>query len=227
MISRPSAESAAAWRERSENLKDSAVELREPRVGRHSAVPAMPKPEAELVERATRGDRAAIQHVLTFVQPVVIRYCRARLGWIERAYGSADDVAQEVCIAVVKALPTYRDEGKPFLAFVYGIASHKVADAMRSAGRHHAEPVAEVPDGAAADPTPEDRALSREQAERLSLLMEQLPRQKREILLLRIVLGLSAQETAEIMGSTPGAVRVAQHRALSSLREMLSRTPSS
>ncbi|MDX8034870.1 RNA polymerase sigma factor ShbA [Lentzea sp. BCCO 10_0856] len=184
----------------------------------------MPVPETELLERATKGDRAAVQLVLTFVRPVVVRYCRARLGWINRAYGSADDVTQEVCLAVVKALPTYRDEGRPFLAFVYGIASHKVSDAMRLSSRHHAEPVAQVPDGASAEVAPEDRVLRQELAERLSLLMEQLPGPKREILLLRVVLGLSAQETAEIIGCTPGAVRVAQHRALSTLREIVSRT---
>jgi RNA polymerase sigma-70 factor (ECF subfamily) len=40
--------------------------------------------------------------------------------------------------------------------------------------------------------------------------------------LLRVVVGLSAEETAEAVGSTPGAVRVAQHRALARLRRTLS-----
>jgi RNA polymerase sigma-70 factor (ECF subfamily) len=45
-----------------------------------------------------------------------------------------------------------------------------------------------------------------------------LPEKQREILTLRIVVGLSAEETAEAVGSTPGAVRVAQHRALARLK---------
>jgi RNA polymerase sigma-70 factor (ECF subfamily) len=49
-----------------------------------------------------------------------------------------------------------------------------------------------------------------------------LPDKQREILLLRVVVGLSAEETAEAVGSTPGAVRVAQHRALTRLRKELS-----
>lgn len=52
-------------------------------------------------------------------------------------------------------------------------------------------------------------------------LMGMLPDKQREILVLRVVVGLSAEETAEAVGSTPGAVRVAQHRALSRLRSML------
>ncbi|MGH3816140.1 MAG: sigma factor-like helix-turn-helix DNA-binding protein, partial [Pseudonocardiaceae bacterium] len=47
------------------------------------------------------------------------------------------------------------------------------------------------------------------------------PDKQREILVLRVVVGLSAEETAEAVGSTPGAVRVAQHRALGKLRNVL------
>ena len=67
-----------------------------------------------------------------------VKYCRSRIGRYERSYASADDVAQEVCLAVLTALPAYREQGRPFLAFVYGIASHKVADAHRSAARNRA-----------------------------------------------------------------------------------------
>ena len=50
-------------------------------------------------------------------------------------------------------------------------------------------------------------------------LLRLLPDKQREILVLRVVVGLSAEETAEAVGSTPGAVRVAQHRALGRLRK--------
>jgi RNA polymerase sigma-70 factor (ECF subfamily) len=53
----------------------------------------------------------------------------------------------------------------------------------------------------------------------MSRLLEQLPEKQREIIVLRVVVGLSAEETAEAVGSTPGAVRVAQHRALARLRK--------
>jgi RNA polymerase sigma-70 factor (ECF subfamily) len=48
-----------------------------------------------------------------------------------------------------------------------------------------------------------------------------LPDKQREILILRVVVGLSAEETAEAVGSTPGAVRVAQHRALARLKSAI------
>lgn len=58
-------------------------------------------------------------------------------------------------------------------------------------------------------------------AEKMTQLLDTLPEKQREILRLRIVVGLSAEETAEAVGSTPGAVRVAQHRALGRLRGVL------
>jgi RNA polymerase sigma-70 factor, ECF subfamily len=153
---------------------------------------------------------------------MVVRYCRARVGRQERTFASADDVAQEVCLAVLTALPSYRDQGRPFLAFVYGIAAHKVADAHRTAGRNRTEPVAEIPDEPEPGAGPEQWALRRELNGQLSELLGVLPDKQREIVVLRVVVGLSAEETAEAVGSTPGAVRVAQHRALSRLRKALS-----
>jgi RNA polymerase sigma-70 factor, ECF subfamily len=172
----------------------------------------------ELVARAMTGDRVAVGHVLTIIRPLVVRYCRARLGR-ERSFATADDVAQEVCLAVLTALPGYRVQGRPFLAFVYGIASHKVIDAHRAATRNRSEPVAELPDAAEAADGPEQRALRVELSAEMGRMLDLLPEKQREILVLRVVVGLSAEETAEAVGSTPGAVRVAQHRALARLRK--------
>jgi RNA polymerase sigma-70 factor (ECF subfamily) len=167
------------------------------------------------------GDPAAVGRVLSIIRPLVVRYCRARLGRLDRLSVSADDVAQEVCLAVLTALPGYRVQGRPFLAFVYGIASHKVIDAHRSATRNRAEPVADLPDSAESSDGPEQRALRVELSDELSQLLETLPEKQREILVLRVVVGLSAEETADAVGSTPGAVRVAQHRALARLRKSM------
>ncbi|GLZ29786.1 hypothetical protein Lesp02_19760 [Lentzea sp. NBRC 105346] len=174
-----------------------------------------------LVAQAVQGDRRSIERLLMLIRPLIVRYCRARVGRFERSYSSADDVAQEVCMAVLTSLPNYREQGRPFLAFVYGIAAHKVADSHRAAARNRAEPVDEVPDGPELEPGPEQSALRLESAEEMSRLLGVLPAKQREILVLRVVLGLSAEETAEMIGSTPGAVRVAQHRALGRLRKEL------
>lgn len=170
------------------------------------------------VAAAVVGDRDALREVLETIRPLVVRYCRARVGAGERSGQSADDVAQEVCLATITALPRYRDQGRPFLAFVYGIAAHKVADAHRAGARNRAYATESVPEMAAPDTGPEQRAIDADASARMNRLLQVLPDKQREILILRVVVGLSAEETAAAVGSTPGAVRVAQHRALARLR---------
>ena len=124
-------------------------------------------------------------------------------------------------MAVVGALPNYQLKGLSFRAFVYGIAAHKVTDAFRAIGRNRAEPVADLPDGPVTADGPEHRLLAAEMSARLGKLLAHLTPRQREVLVLRLAVGLSAEETAQAVRSTPGAVRVTQHRALGRLRKIL------
>jgi RNA polymerase sigma-70 factor (ECF subfamily) len=170
-----------------------------------------------VVADAVAGDRDALREVLQTIRPIVIRYCRARIGTFERSDLSADDVAQEVCLAAVMALPRYRDRGRPFLAFVYGIAAHKVADARRQALRHPV-PIEQLPDIVDVGPGPADQVVKADEAEMARDLLDLLPPAQRELLILRVAVGLSAEETGRVLDMSAGAVRVAQHRALARLR---------
>jgi RNA polymerase sigma-70 factor (ECF subfamily) len=174
-----------------------------------------------LVPAAVAGDLEARDLLLAEIQPLVQRYCRGRLGRNESVIGSADDVAQDVCLAVISALPHYEIKGLSFRAFVYGIAAHKVTDAFRAIGRNRSDPVADLPDSPILSDGPEQRLLAAELAERLGHLLHKLTPRQREVLVLRIAVGLSAEETAQVVGSTPGAVRVTQHRALNRLRGVI------
>jgi RNA polymerase sigma-70 factor, ECF subfamily len=166
---------------------------------------------------AATGDTVATHELLTYLRPIMVRYCRGRLGRV-RPVSSPDDVAQEVCLAVYRALPTYRNLGRPFLSFVFGVAAHKVADVHRAAARDRSLPTAETPDPLDVEESPEQIALRRELVEQTGGLLRTLLPRQRQILIMRVVLGMSAQETADAVGTTPDAVRVAQHRALSRLR---------
>jgi RNA polymerase sigma-70 factor (ECF subfamily) len=178
-------------------------------------------PDADTVDRAVRGDAGATAELIASVRPELVRYCRARLGRIGGGYTTADDVAQEVCLAILRALPNFRDQGRPFVAFAYGIAAHKVADAQRAALRDLAVAPDEVlhnrPDPA---PGPEQRALSADLTRRLSRLLRHLSDVQREIIVLRVAVGLSADEVGAVLGMTAAAVRVAQSRALARLRTL-------
>jgi RNA polymerase sigma-70 factor (ECF subfamily) len=171
-----------------------------------------------LATAATGGDSDATDVLLVRVRQLALRYARARL-MRHGAEDLAQDVAQEVCMAVIAALPTFEHRGSPFEAFVYSVASHKLADAQRTLLRGPT-PVAEFPDRVDHSGGPEDRAVARDELRRVMSLLDQLPTSSREILILRVAMGMSAEETAAALGMSAGAVRVAQHRALAKVRAM-------
>lgn len=174
---------------------------------------------SRLAMRARAGDAESVGGLMERVRLIAHRYCRARLAsWVGGLH-SADDVAQEVCIAVLTALPRYRDEGKPFEAFVYGIAARKVADSQRSMARAD-RPTDDLPDDIDESPTPEEHALNAADLRHAMTLLDELPEKLREVVVLRVAAGMSADETGRSLGMTAGAVRVAQHRALGRLREL-------
>ncbi len=172
---------------------------------------------ASLVPLAQNGDQRALKEIIKVVHPTVLRYARARISGGRTP--TAEDVAQEVCLAVATSVHKYQDTGKPFMAFVYGIAFNKVTDAHRALSRDKSSPTDDVPDQEFLGSTPEDAAMVEVGSNRVRELLDLLSEKAREIVVLRIFVGLSAEETAEITGSTAGAVRVAQHRALATMRK--------
>jgi RNA polymerase sigma-70 factor (ECF subfamily) len=178
----------------------------------------------EVVAAAVAGEGPAVDALLAYVHPLAVRYCRGRLVRLPGgARHHVDDVVQEVCVAVLCALPRYRDEGRPFEAFVYGIAAHKIADLQRAAMRGPGStviPPGDLPETPDESLGPEERALLSSDAAWIRELLSNLPARQRELVLLRVAAGLSAEETGEVLGMSPGAVRVAQHRALSRLRAL-------
>ena len=120
----------------------------------------------------------------------------------------------------MSALPRYVDQGRPVTAWVFGIAANKVREQRRSTSRRRETLVDGVTE-CASDETfePERVAVQLDTARRVAELLATLPEQQAEILRLRVAAGLTAEETAAVLGMTPGAVRVAQHRALARLRD--------
>jgi RNA polymerase sigma-70 factor (ECF subfamily) len=182
--------------------------------------------EAELDElalRASRGDQVALGELLNRIRGPVVWQCRARMSGRTVGQHTPEDVAQEVLIAVCGALSRFRPNETRWMAFVYGIVRNKVIDAYRAAGRDRSEPMEELPDHIDDDDRagPEAAVLRSADLDLLQGLLDELPDPQREVLVLRVAMGYSAEETARTVGSTPGAVRVTQHRAMLRLRALL------
>lgn len=187
-----------------------------PRPATQHAVTAADDELSSAVAAAVQGDRGALATVLELIRPLVVRYTRARFTRTSKR-PDPDDLAQEILLAVLTALPRYRDQGRPFMAFVYGIAAHKVAAAERAIVRPEEPTEVEIPEDLS--PLFEQRALEPETDTELSSFLATLPDQEREILILRLALGLSLRDTAVAVDSTTDAVERIQERALARLEK--------
>lgn len=178
------------------------------------------EPDPDDVAAAVRGDAPATARVLAAAHRLVVRYGRARLG--TGGVVAAEDLAQDVCLAVLRVLPHYVDRGRPFTAYVHRIAVNRMNDLHRAALRAPVDALGDVADrfDEPVDPAPgpDTTALQRELGGDLRAALERLPAGQREVLVLRVALGYSTAEVAELLGVTPGSVRITQHRALARLR---------
>ncbi len=179
----------------------------------------MPEPNlASMVRAAQDGDEEAFRVLYQQVQPGLLRYLRSMVG------DDAEDVASEVWLQVTRDLRRFRDEGSGFRAWATGIARHRALDHLRHQGRR---PTVAVPADVLVDlPSGHDAADQAEQAAatRAAIAMiATLPRDQAEAILLRVVVGLDAKATAQVLGKRPGAVRTAAWRGLRRLAARLDR----
>ena len=177
----------------------------------------MPEPLDAAVDAARSGDRAAISLLFRDLQPRLLRYLRSQLP------EGAEDVASETWLALAPRLGEVEGGVVGLRRLAFTIARRRLVDERR---RRAARPVpADGPmpeDAAGLRSGTEDEAIAALGAqEAVDLVVRTLPADAAEIVLLRVVAGLSADEVAVILGRTPGAIRVAQHRALARLAEAL------
>lgn len=176
--------------------------------------------ERRLVEAACRGEESAIEALYRTHYDTIYRYVILRVG----SLSAAEDVTSQVFLGMVRGLGRYRDEGKPFVAWLYGIAQKQIAFFQRSQGRSPSlvdlDAAAELmADGVGPHATAEQRELRVAVARALG----HVPEGQREVIMLRYMLSLSLAETAAVVGRTEGAVKQLQLRGLATLKNVLGR----
>lgn len=167
---------------------------------------------------AQGGDEEAFACLFRAVQPALLGYLRVI------AQDAADDVAGETWLQVVVGLAAFRGGEGAFRAWVFTIARHRAIDAGRARARRRTVPLDQ--DEAAellTSPGAGDQALEAISTQAVLALLSALPREQAEIILLRVVAGLSVEDVARMVGKSPGAVRVAAHRALRRLAATVER----
>ncbi len=168
----------------------------------------------ELVERAQAGDLAACGAIYDAFAPRVYRYFRFRAPADE-----AEDLMQRVFLKVVEQLPSYRNTGSPFAAWLFRVARNTWIDAGRT--NRPALPL-EVAAGQPSDTgDPERESLATLDGEQLRKTVGTLPGEQREVIVYRFFAGMSSIEIAALMGKSEGSVRALQFRAIENLRRRL------
>jgi RNA polymerase sigma-70 factor (ECF subfamily) len=171
--------------------------------------------EAELLDRARRGQKTAIAELYRRHVDAIYRYVYARVGDAHMA----EDLTAQVFVNALEGLSGYEPKGTPFRAWLYRIAHARTVDHWRRQGRRQEVPLPEdLPsDAPGADELSEAEA---EWAAAIDLLA-QLTDDQQEVILLRFIGEMSLAETATILSKTVGAVKAIQHRALASVARLI------
>ena len=172
--------------------------------------------DAELITAARAGDRAAVEELLARYEPSIYRFGLRMCGDED----AAREVLQETLLAAFRYLPGFRGDAA-LSTWLYQIARSFCIKERR--GQH---PTRSLDDQAAAQlvdaaPAPDARVHAREIGEQLSRAIAKLAPDQREVLILRDVEGLSAEQAAEVVGVEVGALKSRLHRARMALRTEL------
>lgn len=166
----------------------------------------------DVLAAAQHGSEWAWGQVLGELGPPIQAYARAQ------GMSDPEEILGQVLEGLVRGIERFKGNETAFRSWAFTIAHSRIIDARRKQRRRPEIADRDVPDRA--DPTADtweaSGALSREAALQL---LDQLPESQRQIVTLRIVAGLSVEETARVLKKRPGAIRTSMHRAIKSLEK--------
>lgn len=174
---------------------------------------------AALMVRAQDGDRQAYHELLAGIVPYLRAIARRYLGPCE----DAEDAVQEILIVIHDIRHTY-EVGRPFKPWLGTIASRRCIDLLRRRSRRLVHEVAdevEVDLRAEPSPGPDEAALQRDATREVHDAIARLSPKQREAVRMVHLSGLSLGEAASQSRQSVGSLKVACHRALKSLKQVL------
>lgn len=162
------------------------------------------------------GARSELERVYVALGPAVLGYLAAQ--------GAADPEAavQDVFLRAFRRIAQFEGTSAQLRSWVFTIAHNLLVDERRFAGRRR--PAVPLDDQAAVDRAGGDAeadAMGRLGNARVQVLLESLPADQRDALLLRVLGDLPVGQIAVAMGRSPSAVKALQRRGLDRLRRRL------
>jgi RNA polymerase sigma-70 factor (ECF subfamily) len=183
-----------------------------------SAVPAAGNGDPDLpAVLAAQADRAAFEVLYRRYLDRVYGYAFYQLG----DHHDAEDATERTFLAALRALPGFREEGASFRAWLFRIAHNTIANARRSRSRRPVEPLNSSFDPPAPNADPAGLVARADELRGVLGAVAELPDDRRQVILLRFVDGLTSREIGQVMDRSEGAARVLLHRALRDLAARL------
>lgn len=182
------------------------------------AGPVDPRPDAfqATLTAAQAGSERAVTDLYRTFDPRVRRFLRAQ----EPRHHA--DIASETWLGAARTLHSFQGTEDEFAGWLFTIARRRLSDHRRARRRHPVDPTPSGELEGPLAPSAEDVALTGPLGDdRARRIVELLPPEQAEVVLLRVVGGLDVDEVARIVGRRPGTVRVMQHRALKRLAKEL------
>jgi RNA polymerase sigma-70 factor (ECF subfamily) len=198
----------------------------------------------ELIARVRRGDPTARDQLFGHYRQYLAVLAQAQIGRHLRGKCDASDLVQQTLLEAHRDFSQFTGSREPeLLAWLRQILAHNLFNETRRFAAGQRNVAREVSldqlrarldqsslilgNCLAADgPRPSETATEREAAVQMADLLSRLPSDYRTVVLLRVFEGMPAEEVAERMNRTPGAVRMLQLRALTALRAEMDRNSS-
>ncbi|MFB6829750.1 RNA polymerase sigma factor, partial [Streptomyces hydrogenans] len=175
-------------------------------------------PDERLVRAAQDGDVASLTTVVMESQPHVRKFARSLCASPQ----DAEDAAQEALIILYRKIGTLRASGA-LASWMFRIVRNECLRQVRLLVARPEEPAAAGAEGAA-EPSAEEAVLHRLEAERIAAAVGALPREQRQVLIMRDVQGLPGRTVAHALGLSNAAMKSRLHRARAALRHSLAVT---
>ncbi|MFF7814452.1 RNA polymerase sigma factor [Streptomyces sp. NPDC007945] len=170
-------------------------------------------PDERLVKAAQDGDVASLTTVVMESQPHVRKFALSLCASPQ----DAEDAAQEALIILYRKIGTLRASGA-LASWMFRIVRNECLRQVRRLVR--GEEPASGPEGAS-EPSAEEAVLHRLEARRIAAAVGALPRDQRQVLIMRDVQGLPGRTVAQALGLSDAAMKSRLHRARTTLRRAL------
>jgi RNA polymerase sigma factor (sigma-70 family) len=169
----------------------------------------------QILAAAQAGAGWAAERLWTSLAPAVAGYLRVQ------GADEPDDLTSEVFIGVFRNLSSFSGTEEQLRSWVFTIAHRRLMDERRRAARRpQLSPLAAAESGEPAGHDAGHEALRRLGSEQVRSICERLVPDQRDVLLLRLLGGLTVDEVAAALGKSPGAVKALQRRALGAVRKI-------